>query len=90
MHKIKKGEGSQMLTAPKTLSSTEVYTLVMLSLLFFDFLDDFLGVSESEPAGESLGVTSLLQKQTQVLNRPQHDAQMPNIRLRYVSGQNKE
>lgn len=79
-----------MLTAPKTLSSTEVYTLVMLSLLFFDFLDDFLGVSESEPAGESLGVTSLLQKQTQVLNRPQHDAQMPNIRLRYVSGQNKE
>lgn len=62
----------------------------MLSLLFFDFFDDFLGVSESEPAGESLGVTSLLQQQTRVLNRPQHNAQMPNICLRYVSGQNKE
>lgn len=59
----------------------------MLSLLFFDFFDDFLGVSESEPDGESLGVTSLLQKQTRVLNRPQQKAQMPNIRLRYVSGQ---
>lgn len=39
--------------------------MVMLSLLFFDFFDDFLGVSESEPDGDCLGVASLLQNKTE-------------------------
>lgn len=41
----------------------------MLSLLFFDFFDVFLGVSETELDGESLGVTSLLRKNTQASER---------------------
>lgn len=43
--------------------------MVMLSLLFFDFFDDFLGASDTEPDGECLGVASLLQKKTQALNQ---------------------
>lgn len=32
-------------------------------MFFLDFLDDFFGVSETEPAGDSFGVTSLLQEE---------------------------
>lgn len=34
----------------------------MLSVFFLDFFDDFLGVSETEPDGESSEAPSLLQE----------------------------